>query len=54
MFYHTMRTPQIAAMAIQDIAADDAALFAWSTVAHVPECLKVIEAWGFEYKSQLV
>jgi N6-adenosine-specific RNA methylase IME4 len=49
-----MSNEDIAAMPIKDIAADDAVLFLWSTSAHLAEAMKVIDAWGFTYKSQLI
>jgi N6-adenosine-specific RNA methylase IME4 len=35
-------------------AADDAALFLWSTSVHLPDALRVMAAWGFAYRSSLV
>jgi N6-adenosine-specific RNA methylase IME4 len=35
-------------------AADDCALFLWATVPMLPDALKVMKAWGFDYKSSLV
>jgi len=29
-------------------------LFLWSTNPHLPDALQVIEAWGFEYKTNIV
>jgi N6-adenosine-specific RNA methylase IME4 len=50
--YETMSIEEIKAMDVP--AAEDAYLYLWSTVTHVKEALEVIEAWGFEYKSQAV
>lgn len=35
-------------------AADQAHLYLWTTAGHLPEAFKVMEAWGFEYKTYLV
>jgi N6-adenosine-specific RNA methylase IME4 len=35
-------------------AADNCAMFMWATVPMLPEALDLLDAWGFEYKSQLV
>ena len=34
-----------------DLAAPDSALFLWATFPQLPEALRLIEAWGFTYKS---
>jgi N6-adenosine-specific RNA methylase IME4 len=47
--YPTMSTAEICALDVQKIAADDAVLFLWATAPKLPEALKVMEAWGFEY-----
>jgi len=50
--YGTMSVDEIKALDVP--AADDAVLYLWSTVTHVPEALDVLNAWGFEYKTQAV
>ena len=42
---------EIEALPIADLAADDCALFLWAVMPQIPEALRVIEAWGFEYKT---
>jgi N6-adenosine-specific RNA methylase IME4 len=49
-----METEEICAMPIADIATPDAALFMWTTPVHVPDALRVLEAWGFEYVTNVV
>lgn len=49
--YPTMTTAQICALPIKGIAAEDCALFIWGTWPKLQEALKVIEAWGFTYKT---
>jgi N6-adenosine-specific RNA methylase IME4 len=49
--YLTMNTADICHLPICDSAAKDSALFLWATFPQLPETLRVIKAWGFEYKS---
>jgi N6-adenosine-specific RNA methylase IME4 len=52
--YATMTTAEIAALPIGDLAADKSHLYLWSPNILVPEAFKVMEAWGFTYKSMIV
>lgn len=52
--YPTMSLDEICAMPVAEIAADDCLLYLWATAPKLPECLKVIEAWGFEYRTHIV
>lgn len=47
--YPTMDLAAIKAVPVQ--SADDAVLFLWATVPMLIEAIQVLEAWGFEYKS---
>jgi N6-adenosine-specific RNA methylase IME4 len=47
--YPTMKTREIAALPIGDLAAKDSALFLWVTDPLLPEGLQVMAAWGFRY-----
>lgn len=38
-------------MPVADIAASDSVLFLWVTFPQLPEALKLINAWGFQYKT---
>ncbi|MFT9116578.1 MAG: MT-A70 family methyltransferase, partial [Sporolactobacillus sp.] len=49
--YATMTTQEIGNLSVADIATDDALLFLWSTFPNLPEALKVMDTWGFEYKT---
>ena len=50
--YPTMALEVICALPVAErVAADDALLFLWATSALLPQALRVIEAWGFEYRS---
>jgi len=52
--YPTMELAEICALSVADIATDDAILFMWTTAPHLGESFEVLEAWGFEYKSNAV
>jgi N6-adenosine-specific RNA methylase IME4 len=52
--YPTSSTDAICARPVQDIAADDCVLFLWATVPMLPDALRVMAAWGFEYKSHAI
>ncbi len=52
--YPTSGTEAICARPVASIAADDCVLFLWATVPMLPDALKVMAAWGFEYKSHCV
>jgi N6-adenosine-specific RNA methylase IME4 len=52
--YPTSATEVIADRAVLDIAADDCVLFLWATVPMLRDAFRVMEAWGFEYKSHAI
>jgi N6-adenosine-specific RNA methylase IME4/DNA-binding CsgD family transcriptional regulator len=52
--YPTSATDIIAERDVTSIAADDCVLFLWATVPMLRDALRVMEAWGFEYKSHAV
>lgn len=49
--YPTMSIDELCALPVAEIAAPDSALFLWATFPQLPEALRLIEAWGFTYKS---
>ena len=50
--YQTMDTTDICTMPIPSICAEDwAACFMWATFPNIAEAIKVMEAWGFTYKT---
>lgn len=49
--YPVMKLADICALPVADIAADDCVLFIWGTWPNLLDTLKVIEAWGFTYKT---
>ena len=52
--YPTMPLEEICALPVRALAADDAVLYMWATAPKLIECAKVIEAWGFVYRTNLV
>jgi Transcriptional activator, adenine-specific DNA methyltransferase len=52
--YNTMSLDQICALPVAKVAADPAHLYLWVPNALLPDGLKVMEAWGFRYVSNLV
>jgi len=52
--YATMTLPDICALPVEGLAAEPAHLYLWVPNALLPEGLRVMEAWGFHYKSNLV
>jgi len=49
--YNTMKCDDICKLPINQLADDNCVLFLWATYPKIDEALKVIEAWGFKYKS---
>lgn len=51
--YRTMATEDICAMGptIKRLRAKNCALFIWTTMPCLPEVFKVIDSWGFKYKT---
>ena len=49
--YDVMDTEDICNIPVSSIADDDCILFLWATFPNMPSALKVIEAWGFKYKT---
>jgi N6-adenosine-specific RNA methylase IME4 len=52
--YSTLDLQQIMELPLSKIAADTAHLYLWCPNALLPDGLKVLSAWGFTYKSNLV
>jgi N6-adenosine-specific RNA methylase IME4 len=49
--YPTMELDEICALPVNEIAADDSILFMWVTAPKVYESGSVLDAWGFEYRT---
>lgn len=52
--YHTMKIDEICALPIPALAADKSHLYLWCPNALLAWGLRVMEAWGFEYKTNIV
>ena len=52
--YETMTVADIKALPVSDIADHKAHLYLWIPNALLPEGLAVMDAWGFEYKGNVV
>lgn len=52
--YSTMKLEEICELPVSSVSADTAHLYLWVPNALLPEGLKVLEAWGFSYKSNLI
>jgi N6-adenosine-specific RNA methylase IME4 len=51
--YPLMKTKDIMAIPVQNIADANSHLYLWVTNNFIPDGLKVMEAWGFEYKTKI-
>ena len=49
--YPTMSIEEICALPVEGLAAKDSALFLWATFPQLNEAFRVMEAWGFRYKT---
>lgn len=49
--YPLMKTREIIALPVRDIAAENAHLYLWTTNNFLPDALEVMKAWGFTYKT---
>lgn len=49
--YPTMSITEICALPVSDICTNDAVLFLWTTSPKLPEAFKVLDWWGFTYRT---
>lgn len=49
--YDTMSTDDICALPVAELAAEDCCLFMWISWPMLIDAIKLIEVWGFEYKT---
>ncbi len=49
--YGTMRDDALACLPIADLSAPDCAIFIWSVWPKIHDALRLIETWGFTYKT---
>lgn len=52
--YPTMTIEEICELDIKSLSDDDAVLFLWTTSPFLEDSFKVINAWGFQYKTSFV
>ncbi len=52
--YETMTIEEIKQLPVENIADEKAHLYLWVPNALLPEGLSVMDAWGFEYKSNII
>lgn len=52
--YATLSVDEICALPVRQVAADRAHLYLWVPNALLKDGLRVMDAWGFEYKSNIV
>lgn len=52
--YPTMDLSEICRLKVASIATPDAILFLWATSPKLAEAMKVLEAWGFTYRTSMV
>ena len=51
--YVQMKEEELIALPIKNLAEKNCTLFCWATSPKLPEAFRVIDAWGFTYKSML-
>lgn len=49
--YSTMQDEDIYLLPVKELAAENSVLFLWATFPKLPEALRTIKAWGFQYKT---
>lgn len=52
--YSTMETKAICELPVRDVLTETAHLYLWVPNALLPDGLRVLEAWGFTYKSNII
>jgi N6-adenosine-specific RNA methylase IME4 len=52
--YPSMPIDELCELPVAAMAADDCVLFMWATCPLLKDALRLLEAWGFEYKAQMV
>lgn len=49
--YQTMSTQDISKLPIRKLCTDNAVIFMWATFPNIAEAIKLMQAWGFNYKT---
>lgn len=52
--YSTMKTDDIKALPVKDVADEKCHLYLWIPNALLPLGLEVMKSWGFEYKTNII
>lgn len=52
--YHTMKLDDILQLPVNEVADEKSHLYLWVPNALLPDGLKVMQAWGFEYKTNII
>jgi len=52
--YDTMTAAEVCALPVQEVVTENAHLYLWVPNALIADGLRVMEAWGFTYKSNIV
>jgi N6-adenosine-specific RNA methylase IME4 len=52
--YQTLTTDEICGLPVEDLAAEPGHLYLWVPNALLPDGLRVMQAWGFQYKSNII
>ncbi len=52
--YNTMSFEDIAALPVEKLTADPSHLYMWCPNALLPEALRIMQEWGFTYKTNIV
>jgi len=52
--YNTLSMEEIMGLPVEEIAAEKAHLYLWVPNALLPDGLRVMEAWGFQYKGNII
>ena len=50
--YPTMTMEELCALPVGDLAKNNCALLMWGIASHLPQAIKLGQAWGFEFKSK--
>jgi N6-adenosine-specific RNA methylase IME4 len=51
--YKLLKTEEIISLPVASLAEDNAHLYLWVTNGHLPDGLRVMDAWGFRYKTNI-
>lgn len=52
--YPTMSLQELSDMPVDELAEDDAVLFLWATSPLLEDSFKLLNSWGFKYKTQFI